>query len=174
MDCSRAVTLASRKLNDAISTNEQTELESHFGKCSHCSSWWPILEVAEAWKADEAGDPEPLQIVRNRSQSLAAAARTGNRLILETYPDQGKVEDMDEWFVALPTEWIFLTTRRPALRKLVANMKLLASESDSKVVADSLRRLREHIRWADDLAVASGVPTECVYPPTSTKDRSDG
>lgn len=25
--------------------------------------------------------------------------------------------------------------------------------------------LKAHIRWADDLARASGVPSECVYPP---------
>jgi len=114
------------------------------------------MQVAEAWKAHEADDPDPLSFVKSSNSWHSQQLASGERLIIEGYPP-AEIDGVDEYFVAVPTEWIFLTTRRVELRRLVANMKLLREQTGSKVVADSLKWLRQHIRRADELAIASGV-----------------
>jgi hypothetical protein len=94
--------------------------------------------------------------------------RSGNglqdRLVLEDYPFPDDTSSKPHaWWPS--AEVVYLTARRENLPAIMEEIESQAKQFGEEDLWKLLEALKEHIRWADDLARKSGMLDDCVFPP---------
>jgi hypothetical protein len=95
-----------------------------------------------------------------------------DRLVDESYPPPADTFDEDyPWWGS--AEYVFLRAKRNDLPAIMEELELEANQTGDEFLQKALEDLKEHIRWADDLARKSGMPDDCVFPPIPSDEADE-